>query len=183
MIDFAHEEVFLLLALRDVRYGANDACGSPLTQGALEISKPMHLHPADFPASPLEPELDRAELRIGGSSATSRATHNLFASSGCTRFTLRSGPGVARQSPGAAPPCCRAGGDIRSSRPAAVLTPLGTGAAGAGYGGDLGKMSVVSEPSNRSLVAIPIGARLQWRSRFYNRERTSLSRPSIRPYR
>ena len=65
MIDFAHEEVFLLLALRDVRYGANDACGSSLTQGALEISKPMHLHPADFPASPPEPELDRAGLRIG----------------------------------------------------------------------------------------------------------------------
>src|SRR5262249_42644241 len=66
----------------------------------------------------------------------SRATHNLFASSGCTRFTLRSGPGVARQSPAAAPPCCRAGGgDIKSSRPAAGLTPLGTGAASAGSGG------------------------------------------------
>ena len=36
---------------------------------------------------------------------------------------------------------------------------------------------------NRSFAAIPIGARLQWRSRFYNRDQISLSRPSIRPYR
>src|SRR5215470_13647185 len=70
MVDPPHEKVLLflallaLLALGGVRDGADDACAASLTPFALEISKPMGLHPADLAISPPEPELDRVGLRI-----------------------------------------------------------------------------------------------------------------------
>src|SRR5258708_15983463 len=69
MIDFAHEEINLLLALLafgSVLSGADEAREPSLTPGALEISKPMSLHPADLAVSPLNPVLMRVRLRIGG---------------------------------------------------------------------------------------------------------------------
>src|SRR6266849_4090349 len=55
-----------LLAFRNVRDGADDAHGPSLTPGALEISKPVHLHPADLAVSPANPVFDRGGLRIDG---------------------------------------------------------------------------------------------------------------------
>ena len=70
MIDLAHEEVlpFLaLLAFGNVLDGADKVRGPPPTPGALEASKPTHLHPADFAVSPLNPVLAQGAMRIGGS--------------------------------------------------------------------------------------------------------------------
>jgi len=69
VIDLTHQKVHLLLALLafgNVRNGADDARGPSLTPGALEISKPMQLYPADLAVFPPEPELDRVRLRIRG---------------------------------------------------------------------------------------------------------------------
>jgi hypothetical protein len=69
MINLAHQEVlpFLaLLAFSDLLDGADEARASPLTPGALETSKPTHLHPADFAISPLNPVLPRGAPWIGG---------------------------------------------------------------------------------------------------------------------
>src|SRR5260370_5279386 len=69
MIDFAHEEINLLLALLafgNVLSGADEAREPSLTPGALEISKPMSLHPADLAVSPLNPVPMRVRLPIGG---------------------------------------------------------------------------------------------------------------------
>src|SRR5260370_946899 len=69
MIDLTHQKVHLLLALLtfgNIRNRADDARGSSLTPGALVISKPMQLYPADLAVFPPEPELDRARLRIRG---------------------------------------------------------------------------------------------------------------------
>src|SRR5258708_40110309 len=67
MIDFAHEEVLLFLALLafgDVLSGAGHADGPSLTPGALEMTKPQLRRPTDLAASPPEPELGRGTLRI-----------------------------------------------------------------------------------------------------------------------
>jgi hypothetical protein len=69
MIDFAHEEVLLFLALLafgNVLSGADEAHDLSLRPGTLEIGKPMSLHPADLAVSPLNPVLMRVRLRIGG---------------------------------------------------------------------------------------------------------------------
>jgi hypothetical protein len=69
MIDLAHQEVVpfqALLAFGNLLDGADKARALPLTPGALETSKPTHLHPADFAVSPLNPILPRGALRIGG---------------------------------------------------------------------------------------------------------------------
>src|SRR5712671_6324814 len=69
MTDFAHEEVLLFLALLafgNVLSGADDARGPSLMAGALEISEPQSLHPADLSVSRPEPELGRGALRIDG---------------------------------------------------------------------------------------------------------------------
>jgi len=62
MIDLAHEEVNLLLArfaFGNVRNGADEAGGPPLRPGALEISKPMSVDPADLAITPQNPVLMR----------------------------------------------------------------------------------------------------------------------------
>src|SRR6266478_1651454 len=67
MIDFAHEEVLLflaLLALGDVLDGAAETHGPALTPGALEIGEPKSLHPADRAVCPPQPELGGRPLRI-----------------------------------------------------------------------------------------------------------------------
>src|SRR5215467_8636355 len=67
MIDFAHEEVLLFLALLafgNVLQGADEAHGPALIPGAVEIRKPQRLRPADLAVSPPEPELSRGAPRI-----------------------------------------------------------------------------------------------------------------------
>jgi hypothetical protein len=62
MIDFAHEEINLLLALLtfgNVLSGADEAHEPSLTLIALEIRKPPHLYPADLAISSLNPVLVR----------------------------------------------------------------------------------------------------------------------------
>src|SRR6266478_4188973 len=69
MTDFAHQKVNLLLALLavgNVLCGADEAHELSLTPGALKISKPMSLHPADLAVAPLNSVLMRVRLRIGG---------------------------------------------------------------------------------------------------------------------
>src|SRR5258708_23166150 len=69
MIDFAHEEVLLLLALLafgNVLGGAAEAHGPALRPGALKIGKSVSLHPADLAITPPDPEFARGALRIGG---------------------------------------------------------------------------------------------------------------------
>src|SRR4029077_9313408 len=69
MTDFAHEEMHLFLAsfaFCDVRNSADHAHSSSVMPSALEISKPMHLHPTDLAASPSEPKLVRRAPRIDG---------------------------------------------------------------------------------------------------------------------
>jgi hypothetical protein len=54
MIDFAHKEVHLLLALLafgNVPNGADNARGRALAPGAFEICEPLHLHPTNFAIS------------------------------------------------------------------------------------------------------------------------------------
>src|SRR5262249_57879599 len=80
MIDFAHEEMLLLLALLafgDVLNGAAQANGPSLGPDTLEIRKPMTLDPADLSVSPPHPILMDVRLRIGRverSFAVSRGT-------------------------------------------------------------------------------------------------------------
>src|SRR5215475_6733278 len=55
MINFAHKEVLLFLALLafgDVLSGAGHAYGPSIPAGALEMSKPQSLYPADRAISP-----------------------------------------------------------------------------------------------------------------------------------
>src|SRR5260370_11953612 len=69
MIDFAHEEVFLFLALLafgDVLNRPAEAHDPALRSGALKISKSMTLRPADAAVSLPNPELMAVRLRIGG---------------------------------------------------------------------------------------------------------------------
>src|SRR5258708_15358228 len=69
MIDFAHEEVFLflaLLAVGDVLNRPAEAHDPALRSGALKISKSMTLRPADVAVSLPNPELMGVRLRIGG---------------------------------------------------------------------------------------------------------------------
>src|SRR5260370_37408171 len=69
MIDLAHEEVHLLLALlafANVRDGADDARARSLRPVALEISEPMRLSPMDLAVSRLNSELDRIRLPLPG---------------------------------------------------------------------------------------------------------------------
>jgi hypothetical protein len=69
MVDLAHEEVLLflaLLAISNVSNSAHDGHGPPLVPVALEIRKPQSLHPADLAASALEPELGRRAIWIDG---------------------------------------------------------------------------------------------------------------------
>src|SRR5262249_27361984 len=69
MIDFAHEEVFLFLALLafgNVLNRPAEAHSPPLRPGALKISKSVSLHPADLAISPPDPELAHGALRIDG---------------------------------------------------------------------------------------------------------------------
>ncbi len=69
MIDFAHEEVLLLLALLafgNVLNRPAEAHGPALRPGALKISKSITLRPADRAVSPPNPELMGVRLRIGG---------------------------------------------------------------------------------------------------------------------
>src|SRR5262249_41769923 len=67
MIDFAHEEVLLFLALLafgDVLSGAGHAHGPSLPPVALEMTNPQSLHPTDLAVSPPEPELGGGTLWI-----------------------------------------------------------------------------------------------------------------------
>src|SRR5258708_2919255 len=70
MIDLAHEEVLLLLALPalgNVLSGATEAHDPSLRPGARKISKSLTLHPANRPISPPNPELMvDVRSRIGG---------------------------------------------------------------------------------------------------------------------
>ena len=69
MIDFAHEEVLLLLALLafgNVRYSADEADGRWGTPVSLKISKGQGLYPADLAISPADPELVAVALRFVG---------------------------------------------------------------------------------------------------------------------
>src|SRR5260221_6424265 len=69
MIDFAHEEVLLLLALLafgNVLNRPAKARGPALRPGALKISKSITLRPADLAVAPPNPELMGVRLRIGG---------------------------------------------------------------------------------------------------------------------
>src|SRR5262249_21427473 len=68
MIDLAHEEMLLLLALLafgDVLNRTAEAHGPAFRPGALKISKSMTLRPADRAVSPPNPELVAVRLRIG----------------------------------------------------------------------------------------------------------------------
>src|SRR5215470_3574806 len=67
MIDFAHEEMLLFLALLafgDVLSGAGHARGPSLTPGAFEVSQSQGFHPTDLAVAPPEPKLGRGTLRI-----------------------------------------------------------------------------------------------------------------------
>src|SRR5258708_17325940 len=69
MIDLAHEEVLVLLALfafGNVLDGAAEAHGPAPRSGTLKISKSVSLHPADLAISPPDPELAWGARRIGG---------------------------------------------------------------------------------------------------------------------
>src|SRR5712692_7048989 len=69
MIDFAHEEVLLFLALLafgNVLNRPAKARGPALRPGALKISKSITLRPADLAVSPPNPKLMGVRLRIGG---------------------------------------------------------------------------------------------------------------------
>ncbi len=81
MIDFAHEEVLLLLALLafgDVLNRPAEAHGPALRSGAFEISKPQGLHPADLAVCPPDPELGGGALRIDGIERSLDGRQDLF---------------------------------------------------------------------------------------------------------
>src|SRR5260370_40553798 len=70
MIDFAHEEVFLFLALfafGNVLGSATETHDPSLRLGTFKIREPMTLYPADRAVLPPNPELMvDVRLRIGG---------------------------------------------------------------------------------------------------------------------
>src|SRR5579883_1420694 len=76
MIDLAHEQMlpfrllltffFASLALCNVLCGPDHVDGASFASDALEMNKPMRLHPADLPILAAVPELGGIWLRISG---------------------------------------------------------------------------------------------------------------------
>src|SRR5262249_39606935 len=90
MIDFAHEEVLLFLALlafSNVLSGAGHAYGPSLTPHALEISNAKSLHPTDIAVSPQESELGRGTLWIDGVGPPPGGRPKAFAGGGDARVS------------------------------------------------------------------------------------------------
>src|SRR5260370_30971421 len=94
MIDFAHEQVLLLLArlaFGDVRKGADVAHGPPPSMlGPLEICKPQVSTQRTSPFSRCRRNSVAESFGLTGSSAASRFASTISLSSGCTSFRISS---------------------------------------------------------------------------------------------